>query len=124
MKQSASKRDTRRRTIKVRIHKRIQGTPERPRLAVYRSLRQIYAQLVDDSTNRTLVTVSSLSETLRAEAKKVKGKIPVAKLVGKAIGEEAKKRNIEHVVFDRSGYLYHGRIKAVADGARETGLKF
>jgi len=105
----------------MRIHKRIVGTPERPRLVVYRSLKQIYAQVVDDSQSRTLFTVSSLSEGVRGKAK---GKSEAAKLVGKAAGEEAKKRNITSVVFDRNGYLYHGRVKAVADGAREAGLTF
>jgi large subunit ribosomal protein L18 len=108
----------------MRIHKRIVGTPERPRLVVYRSLKQIYAQLVDDSQSRTLFTVSSLGKDVKALTAAAKGKISVAKLVGKAAGEEAKKRNIKSVVFDRNGYLYHGRVKAVADGAREAGLVF
>jgi len=107
----------------MRIHKRIVGTPERPRLVVYRSLKQIYAQVVDDSKSRTLFTVSSLGKDIKA-AGTAKGKTNVAKLVGKAAGEEAKKRNITTVVFDRNGYLYHGRVKAVADGAREAGLIF
>jgi large subunit ribosomal protein L18 len=137
MNKSTSPRQVRRRRIKMRIHKRIVGTPERPRLVVYRSLKQIYAQVVDDSQSRTLFTVSSLGKEIKAkvaealkaeagkaEAGKAKGKTDVAKLVGKAAGEEAKKRNITSVVFDRNGYLYHGRVKAVADGAREAGLIF
>jgi len=119
-----SPREARRVKIKVRIRKRIQGTPDRPRLVVSRSLRQISAQLVDDATPKTLLTVTSLSKSLGPEIEKTKGKIAVAKLVGKAIGEEALKRRITHVVFDRNGRLFHGRVKAVADGAREAGLKF
>ncbi len=124
MSNRTSPRQVRRRRIKMRIHKRIIGTPERPRLVVYRSLKQIYAQVVDDSQSRTLFTVSSLAKDIQAQAGKAKGKTDVAKAVGKAAGEEAKKRNITSVVFDRNGYLYHGRVKAVADGAREAGLKF
>ncbi len=119
-----SPRQARRSKIKIRIRKRIQGTAERPRLVVYRSLKQISAQLVDDASMRTLTAVTSLSKSLKPELQKAKGKIAVAKIVGKAIGEEAKKRQITQVVFDRNGYLYHGRVKAVAEGAREAGLKF
>jgi len=119
-----SPRQARRSTIKIRIRKRIQGTAERPRLVVYRSLKQISAQLVDDTSMRTLTAVTSLSKSLKPEVQKAKGKIAVAKIIGKAIGEEAKKRQITQVVFDRNGYLYHGRVKAVAEGAREAGLKF
>jgi len=79
---------------------------------------------VDDTSQKTLVAVSSLSKSLKEEIKKSKGKIEAAKIVGKAMGVEAKKRKITNVVFDRNGYLYHGRVKAVADGAREAGLKF
>jgi len=79
---------------------------------------------VDDTTHRTLVTVSSLSKSLQSEIKKGKGKVEIARIVGREVGEEAKKRKIDCVVFDRSGYLYHGRVKAVAEGAREAGLKF
>jgi large subunit ribosomal protein L18 len=124
MSKWTSPRQVRRQRIKMRIAKRFVGTSERPRLVVYRSLKQIYAQIVDDSQNRTVFTVSSLSKDIRAQAGKSKGKTDLAKLVGKAAGEEAKKRNIASVVFDRNGYLYHGRVKAVADGAREAGLKF
>jgi len=124
VKKTTSYRRLRRERIKKRIHKRIQGTSECPRLAVYRSLRAIYGQLVDDTTQRTLFTISSLSRSLAGDVKKAKGKIEVAKIVGRALGEEAKKRKIERVVFDRSGYLYHGRVKALADATREAGLKF
>jgi large subunit ribosomal protein L18 len=117
-------RSERRARIKSHISKRIRGTSDRPRLTVFRSLKAIYAQLVNDQEQKTLVTVSSLSKDLKSEIKKAKEKVEVAKIVGKAMGEEAKKRKIETVVFDRNGYLYHGRVKAVAEGAREAGLKF
>jgi large subunit ribosomal protein L18 len=124
MSDLALKRKMRREKIKRRIHKKIQGTSECPRLVVFRSLKSIYAQIVDDSAHRTLATVSSQSKELKPETEKTKGKIDSAKIVGKAIGEAAKKLNISQVVFDRNGYLYHGRVKAVAEGAREAGLKF
>jgi large subunit ribosomal protein L18 len=124
MRKGVIERRIRRNHIKKRIHKKIQGTSERPRLAVYRSLKAIYAQLIDDTANRTLLTVSSFSEPLRNEIKKAKGKVAQARIVGKALGEEAKKQNIRSVVFDRSGYRYHGRVKALSEGAREAGLQF
>ena len=109
---------------KLAIHKAVSGTPERPRLAVYRSLSHIYAQLVDDTSRKTLATISSLRKDLRDELKSAKGKQEKAKLIGKAVAAKAKELNIKKVVFDRSGYLYHGRVKALADGAREGGLEF
>ena len=124
MIKKAIQRRERRTRIKRHIRKHIQGTADRPRLTVFRSLKSIYAQLIDDEQQKTLVTVSSLSKSLSSEVKKAKGKIEVAKIVGKSIGEEAKKRKVENVVFDRNGYLYHGRVKALAEGAREAGLKF
>jgi large subunit ribosomal protein L18 len=124
MKNKENARQKRRKRIKKHIRKRIQGTSERPRLTVYRSLKSIYAQLVDDSTGKTILSVSSISKDLRDKAKKVDGKIDVAKMVGQAVGEAAIKRKIKKVVFDRNGYLYHGRVKALADAAREAGLEF
>jgi large subunit ribosomal protein L18 len=109
---------------KLAIRKDVAGTPGRPRLAVYRSLGHIYAQLVDDSNRKTLATVSSIRKDLREELKSVKGKHEKAKLIGKAVAAKAQELNIKKVVFDRSGYLYHGRVKALADGAREGGLEF
>jgi large subunit ribosomal protein L18 len=112
---------------KSRIRKKIHGTTEKPRLTVFRSAKHIYAQLVDDNTGKTLTGVSSLSKELQASIKDVRkkeGKVGVSKLVGKAIAGKAKKMNIETVVFDRNGFIFHGRVKAVADGAREGGLKF
>ena len=119
-----SKRVVRRQRIQRHVRKRIKGTNEKPRLTVYRSLKAIYAQLIDDVENKTLFTVASNSKEMAAEVKSAKNKIEVAKAVGKKIGEEAKNKNIDSVVFDRNGYLYHGRVKAIAEGAREAGLKF
>ncbi len=109
---------------KKRIHKIVSGTSERPRLAVFRSARNIYAQLIDDVANRTLAGVSTLTPDLNGQVSKAKGKVDAAKLVGKAIAAKAKALKVETVVFDRGGYLYHGRVKAIAEGARENGLKF
>ncbi|MCH8018257.1 50S ribosomal protein L18 [candidate division KSB1 bacterium] len=109
---------------KKRIHKIVSGTSERPRLAVFRSARNIYAQLIDDVANRTLAGVSTLTPDLNAQVSKAKGKVDAAKLVGKAIADKAKALKVETVVFDRGGYLYHGRVRAIAEGARENGLKF
>lgn len=124
MRQKKAFRKVRREKIKRRIRKKIEGTTECPRLAVFRSLKHIQAQLIDDSRQKTLISVGSLSKSLQAEIKKANGKSEAAKIVGKAIGEEAKKKKISKVVFDRSGYIYHGRVKALAEGAREAGLKF
>jgi len=109
---------------KKRIHKVVSGTSERPRLAVFRSASNIYAQLIDDVANRTLAGVSTLTPDLKGQVSKMKGKVDGAKLVGKAIADKAKALKVETIVFDRGGYLYHGRVKAVAEGARENGLKF
>jgi large subunit ribosomal protein L18 len=117
-------RRERRERIRKHISKHVRGTSDRPRLTVFRSLKAIYAQLVDDQEQKTLISISSLSKNLSGEVKKAKGKIEIAKIVGKAVGEEAKKQKIESVVFDRNGYLYHGRVKALAEGVREAGLKF
>lgn len=106
-----------------KVRNKIQGTPERPRLSVYRSAKHIYAQIIDDATKRTLVSASTNDKELRDEAVKL-NKSDAAKLVGKAIGERAKANGIDTVVFDRGGYLYHGRVKLLADGARESGLEF
>ena len=110
----------RRLRIKRRIRKRIAGTAERPRLTVFRSNKQIYCQVIDDLSGKTLVAASSLKEE---SAQKV-SKSEQAKIVGKLIAEKALAAKIESVVFDRNGYLYHGRIKELADSARESGLKF
>lgn len=113
-------RTARRQKIKQRVRKNLAGTPSRPRLSVYRSNTGMYAQIIDDEAGRTLVSASSLKD------KKASGipKIEQAKLVGQAIAEKAKAAGIEKVVFDRNGYLYHGRVKALAEAAREAGLNF
>lgn len=114
-------RDAVRRRIHTRIRKRVKGDAARPRLAVFRSLKHIYAQVIDDRTGRTLVAASS-SE--KASAVADGGNIAGAKEVGKLVAERAKQAGISMVVFDRGGFLYHGRIKALADAAREAGLEF
>ena len=106
-----------------RVRKKIFGTPERPRLAVYRSLRHIYAFLIDDVSGRTLTSVSTLTPEIKEQIKGMK-KTEQAAVVGKKIAEKAKALGIERVVFDRRGFKYHGRIKSLADAAREGGLKF
>jgi large subunit ribosomal protein L18 len=111
-------------SIKGRIRKKIQGTTQRPRLTVYRSLHHLYAQVVDDTQAKTLVAASTLSKNLREELKSVKGKKEIAKRVGMDIAKRAIEQNVKSVVFDRNGYLYHGIVKSLADGAREAGLEF
>jgi large subunit ribosomal protein L18 len=106
-----------------RIKKKIQGTAERPRLSVYRSIDHIYAQIIDDIKRRTLISASTLSKELN-ELRKSGGNVEAAKLVGKLIAQKALERGVSAVVFDRGGYLYHGRVKALAEAAREAGLKF
>ena len=108
----------------ARIRKKIKGTTGRPRLVVFRSARHAYAQIIDDSTGKTLLSVSTLSKDLREDVKQAKTPIERYKLIGVAAAKKALEKNIKEVVFDRSGYLYHGRVKALADGAREGGLKF
>lgn len=110
---------TRRAKIKRRIRKNITGTSMIPRLSVFRSNKQIYAQIIDDSTGKTLVSASSYNNKAAAGAK-----IDQAAAVGKEVAEKAVKAGITSVVFDRNGYLYHGRVKSLADSAREGGLKF
>jgi large subunit ribosomal protein L18 len=110
-----------------RIHRRIRdkvvGKTDRPRLCIYRSLKYTYVQIVDDTQGKTLAAASSAEKEVRGDLKQA-GNIQASKLVGKAIAERAKAKGIESVVFDRGGYLYHGRVKAVAEAAREAGLKF
>lgn len=123
MRDKSNERRLSRQQKKKRIRKKISGTGERPRLVIFRSLKHIYAQIVNDYDNKTLTGASSLSKSLQAEIAG-KSKKEVATIVGKAVAEKAKSMKIETVVFDRGGYLYHGRVKALADGAREGGLKF
>lgn len=110
----------RRRRIHNRVRKKITGTPARPRLAVYRSNKAIYAQIIDDLAGHTLVSASSMEEAVVKSVNKTEQ----AKVVGKILAERAVQAKIGAVVFDRGGYLYHGRVKALADGAREAGLSF
>ena len=108
---------------KKRIRIKISGSQERPRLSVFRSSRHIYAQVIDDLNGVTLVTASTMSPEIREQGK-VKGKIEDAKRVGKMIADKAKAQGITRVVFDRNGFLYHGRVRALATAAREAGLEF
>ena len=117
-----TKQDIRQR-LHDRIRKKIRGTPERPRLAVFRSQSHIYAQVVDDDAGRTLVAASSLDKDLRAKSRRG-GTVAAAKEVGSLIASREKEKGIAAVVFDRGGFQDHGRIKALADAAREAGLKF
>ncbi len=109
---------------KRRIRKKISGTASMPRLAVFRSARHIYAQLIDDEKGVTLASASSQSASIRDRASEFKGKADVARAVGMEIAASGKASGIEEVAFDRGGFLYHGRVKALAEGAREGGLKF
>ena len=119
-------KDDRRVRIQLRQRKRISGTKERPRLSVYRSVEHIYVQLIDDSKGVTLAQASSLEVGVKPNSKKhlTGGNVTAAKVVGKSIAERAKAKGVTRVVFDRGGYLYHGRVKALADAAREAGLQF
>lgn len=115
--------------VRSRVHKRIRtrmlGTKERPRLNVYRSLNHIYVQVIDDMDGKTLVSASTNEKKEDKKTRKVTGgNVASAKAIGKLIAERAKAKGIDKVVFDRGGYLYHGRIKALADAAREAGLQF
>lgn len=107
----------------ARVRKHISGTPERPRLSVFRSLSEIYAQVIDDEAGKTLVSASSIDGELREQLKDLK-KTEQAKLVGETIAKRAHKAGITSIVFDRGGFRYTGRVKALADAARENGLEF
>jgi large subunit ribosomal protein L18 len=110
--------------VKARVRKKIRGTAAQPRLTVYRSLNHLYAQIVDDSQAKTIVAASSLTKELKTELKDVKGQKEIAKRVGAYLATKALAQNVKKVVFDRNGYMYHGVIKSLADGAREGGLEF
>jgi large subunit ribosomal protein L18 len=116
-------KDKTRRRIHQRLRQRMQGSAERPRLNIYRSLNHIYAQVIDDASGKTLAAASTTQGRSKG-TKKTGGNVASAKEVGKTIAERAKQKGIKKVVFDRGGYLYHGRIKALADAAREAGLEF
>jgi large subunit ribosomal protein L18 len=112
-----------RRRKHIRVRKKIRGTPERPRLSVFRSLKNIYAQVIDDTTGNTLVSASTLDEAVKGKLA-YGGDKEAAREVGRLVGQRALDKGIKQVVFDRSGYLYHGRVLELAEGAREAGLEF
>lgn len=114
-----TKKQIRRERVRRGIRGKINGTPERPRLTVFRSNRHIYAQLIDDRDGRTLAAASSLGEEVDGDSA-----VEVSREIGKRLAEKAKENGIDRAVFDRNGYRYHGRVKALAEGAREAGLKF
>jgi large subunit ribosomal protein L18 len=116
-------KDAHRRRVHERVRTRVMGTTERPRLCVYRSLGHIYTQVIDDRTGQTLASASSVDKETKKNLKGG-GNIAAAKVIGKAIAERAKVAGVSKVVFDRGGYKYHGRVKALADAAREAGLQF
>jgi large subunit ribosomal protein L18 len=116
-------RDAHRQRIHQRVRTRVAGTPARPRLCVYRSNGHIYAQVIEDQTGRTIVSASSIDKEMRKEMKGGNN-VAAAKMIGKKIAERAIAAGIEKVVFDRGGYMYHGRVEALAAAAREAGLKF
>ena len=119
-----NRRKEKRDRLKHHIRLSIIGTTDKPRLAVYRSLKHVYVQLIDDSTGRTLLSVSDLSKEFKSEFGDAKGQIERGKKVGLVAARKALEKNVQRVVFDRGGYLYHGAVKAVAEGAREGGLRF
>ena len=118
-KSKAEKRQTRH----ARVRRHISGTPERPRLCVFRSARHIYAQIIDDTTGNTLVAASTMDKDIKDQADYT-GNKAAARLVGNSVAKKALDKGIEEVAFDRGGFLFHGRVKELADGAREGGLKF
>ena len=120
---TATKKSVSRTRRKRSIRKKISGTAERPRLSIFRSNKHIYAQVIDDVSGKTLASVSTESATVKGEISDKK-KTEAAQVVGQKIAEQCKSLSIETVVFDRNGFIYHGRVKAVAEGAREGGLKF
>jgi large subunit ribosomal protein L18 len=116
-------RNAHRQRVHLRVRTRVNGTPERPRLSVYRSVGHIYAQVIDDRTGKTLASASSIDKETRKDIQGG-GNVAAAKIVGRKVAERARAAGIELVVFDRGGYKYHGRVKALAEAAREAGLKF
>ncbi|RMH15595.1 MAG: 50S ribosomal protein L18 [Acidobacteria bacterium] len=119
-----SAKHQRRHRAHLRVRRRVAGTPERPRLSVFKSRRYVYAQVIDDSTGRTLAQANSMEAEMRSAIEGSPASRAAARAVGAAVAERAKKAGIETVVFDRGGYVYHGRVKALADAAREQGLIF
>ncbi len=122
MANSSTRREARDK-VRRRVRSRVSGTPERPRLAIYKSLKHCYAQIIDDRKGVTLVAASSLDSDFRADSK-TGGNLAAAKKVGELVARRAKDKGVKRVVFDRGGYPYHGKVKALADSARENGLEF
>ncbi|TCO74999.1 50S ribosomal protein L18 [Marinisporobacter balticus] len=116
-------KNKKRQTRHLRIRKKVSGTPTRPRLSIYRSLSNMYAQVIDDVTGVTLAAASTLDKEIKDKANNC-GNKEAAKLVGELVAKRALEKGLDNVVFDRGGYIYHGRIKELAEGAREAGLKF
>lgn len=123
VKKTKRKRQRRQRAH-LRVRRKIRGSEARPRLAVFKSLRYVYAQLIDDDQGVTLLSASSLEPELKAKLGASTGTKQAARLVGETLGERAKAKGVEQVVFDRGGYVYHGKVREVADGARSAGLSF
>ena len=119
----AKERYQARKKRQVRVRRKVVGSDERPRLCIFRSAKHIYAQIIEDTAGKTLVAVSTISKDI-AEGQKYSGNVEAAKAVGAAIAKKALEQNIKQVVFDRNGFLYHGRVKALAEAAREAGLAF
>lgn len=119
----AKERREARQKRQVRVRRKVRGSQERPRLCVFRSAKHIYAQIIEDTSGVTLVSISTVAKSVAGDLKTL-GNVDAAKLVGKQIAEQALAKNITQVVFDRNGFLYHGRVKALADAAREAGLSF
>lgn len=107
----------------IRVRRKVVGTPERPRLSIYRSLSNMYAQIIDDTNGHTLISASTLDKEIKEQVKST-GNKEAAKLVGALVAKKALEKGINNVVFDRGGYIYHGRVKELAEGAREAGLQF
>jgi len=124
LKKRVTRKWHRRKRAHLRVRARIQGTGERPRLAVFKSLKHVYAQVIDDLAGRTLAAASSLDPEVRGQVESPGATVETAKAVGKTVAERAKAQGIGSVVFDRGGYIYHGKVKALADAARESGLEF
>lgn len=124
---SANKKDIRRQRRRHSIRKKVMGTSDRPRLTISRSIKHIYAQAIDDQTGTTLASASSLNDGLVAslfEQGEMAQGMAMCRAVGRAVAQRLQEKNVSNVVFDRNGYLYHGRVKAIADGAREGGIEF
>jgi large subunit ribosomal protein L18 len=124
LNQRRKKKEVRRAGVRQRIRRRVRGTAERPRLAVFRSVRHLYLQLINDVEGRTLVSMSTQESSFKEQSFRCGATVPAASVAGKMLGERAKAAGIRKVVFDRGGYAYHGRVRAVADAAREVGLEF